>query len=82
MRRMKHDIHGFMNVVNDAEVKSAIEKGWSLCDVVTPVIEIKNSASVDTESDEKKTLIAIAKDAGIKIDKRWSAEKIREELGL
>jgi hypothetical protein len=37
-------------------------------------------APVEPESDERKMMIQIAEEKGVKIDKRWSADKIRAAL--
>lgn len=81
MKKMKHEKHGFMFVINDAEFAAAVERGWtSFDDSDKPKKEEPKQEF--TEKEDRDLLIAIAKDLGKKIDKRWSNDKIREELGL
>lgn len=54
------------------DIEAAIAEGW-----VDHPDSVGEPEDPDTEREE---LLALAKESGVKIDKRWSNEKIREAI--
>lgn len=65
--------------VGDKLVNSAEEEA-ALVPTLEQMCEAIANAHAEPESDERAMLIQIADEKGVRIDKRWSAEKIRAAL--
>jgi hypothetical protein len=66
----------YPKMVNGVIVHSAEEEA-ALAPTLEQMCDAIASAPVEPESDERTALMQIADERGVKIDRRWSAEKIR-----
>ena len=69
----ERDMQEYPKWVGDTLVHSAEEES-----ALKPTSN--DAPAVDVDNDERAALIQIAEEKGVKIDKRWSAEKIRAAL--
>lgn len=78
MKRMKHPDHGFHHAYNLLEEEALRKNGW-VDDV--PVVVPEAVPEADPESTpDRVTLLETAAALGVKIDGRWSAARIAEEV--
>lgn len=70
--RWKYGAEGQSAIVNDADEEEALGEGWydSPADVPAPDAE---HADIDALRSEAEAL-------GVKVDKRWKAERLAEEI--
>jgi hypothetical protein len=79
--RMKHPIHGFHNPQGSEEAEMR-KNGW-VDDVpeVAPIIKAEVvHAPVEMPKPRRPELIALAEEKGIKVDQRWSNDRLAAEI--
>jgi hypothetical protein len=72
--RWKYAADGRSLVVDDADAEEALGEGWydSPADIPDP--------DAEPEADDIDALRAQAEELGVKVDKRWKAERLAEEI--
>lgn len=78
MKRMKHPDHGFHHAYNLLEEEALRKNGW-VDDAPAVIAEAVLEADPESTPD-RVTLLETAAALGVKIDGRWSAARIAEEV--
>ncbi len=68
---------------NPLEVEAFVKAGWVKYEKPSKEKEVEK-ANIETDEavDEMTTLVELAEEQGVKIDKRWGAARIKKALGL
>lgn len=74
---MTHKIHGAMHVYAEMDVVAAEKNGWVRTQAPAPV----EAPAVETpQDDDKEALILKAEALGVRVDRRWSIARLKEEI--